>query len=920
MKETRLTALLLTAFAANLISSATNIKKLTLHGNISDAALHQPMAYANVQLFADGQYLAGQQTGNDGSFKFGGLADGRYRLRVSYIGYETTDTLLYIKDNTSCSLKMRSSAKSIDEVVVTAAERRGLTSTTVIDRTAMRHLQPSSFSDLLSLLPGGMTSTPHTNVANVARLREVGISDANYAVSSLGTKFVVDGAPLGTDANMQAMPEGTDADNRRNHTAYGIDMRNISTDNIESVEIVRGIPSVKYGELTSGLINIRRRHTASPLEIRLKADEYGQLVSAGKGFNLAGNWLLNVDGGLFASKADPRNKFETYNRLNFSARLHKLWNLKGGSHLYWDVSADYSGNMDNVKTDPEVQIHLEDKYKSAYHHGAINGSLRLYPKEGGWLHSLSVDYSASLSVDNIDQTKFVSVDRDTHAPLKEENGEYDGTYLPSTYITRYQVKGLPFYSNLRVEADMRLTTGTVKHILTAGGEWQYNKNYGDGEVYDYQRPIGGSTARRPRAFKDIPATDIVAAYAQDEASMGIGRHKLTAMLGIRATTMAGIGKDFDMHGKAYVDPRLNMQWDLPAMGKLHAYISAGWGRMSKMPTITDLYPEKLYLDFVQLNYWNKNDAYKRVNLRTYTIDTNNRALRPAHNNKLEARAGGQCAGHSFYVAFFNERMSDGFRSSARVVPMLTYKRYDTSGIDGSALTAPPSLSDLPYRTDTIMRTYNAMDNGTRIIKEGVEWQYSTPRIKWVNTRFTVNGAWFHTSYSNSQPEFYAGARQQVNGVTINNRYIGLYEWRNGYVMDQVTTNIIADTYLDRLGLIFSATAECFWMGKTRTPSRKARPIAYIDVNGNMHSYTDADASDMYLSWLTLTNQQDNGDVRRDRAYACFNFKATKRLGRNASLSFFADRLLSIAPDYEVNGFVVRRVFSPYFGMELNLKI
>lgn len=98
MKETRLTALLLTAFAANLISSATNIKKLTLHGNISDAALHQPMAYANVQLFADGQYLAGQQTGNDGSFKFGGLADGRYRLRVSYIGYETTDTLLYIKD------------------------------------------------------------------------------------------------------------------------------------------------------------------------------------------------------------------------------------------------------------------------------------------------------------------------------------------------------------------------------------------------------------------------------------------------------------------------------------------------------------------------------------------------------------------------------------------------------------------------------------------------------------------------------------------------------------------------------------------------------------------------------------------------------------------------------------------------------
>ena len=920
MRETRLTVVLLMVIAANILSAAANINKFTLRGNIADAARQQPMAFANVQLFADGQYLAGQQTDGSGRFSFDALNGGKYRLRVSYIGYETTDTMLYIKANTSFNLKMRSSARSIGEVVVTAAERKGLTSTSVIDRTAMQHLQPSSFADLLSLLPGGMTQTPHTNGANVARLREVGISDANYAVSSLGTKFIVDGAPIGTDANMQAMPEGTAADNSRNHTAYGVDMRNLSTDNIESVEIIRGIPSVKYGELTSGLVNIKRRHTASPLEIRLKADEYGQLVSAGKGFNLADNWLLNVDGGLFASKADPRNKFETYNRINFSARMHKLWNLCNGSHLYWDVAADYSGNIDNVKTDPEVQIHLEDKYKSAYHHGAISGSLRLYPKEGGLLHSLAIDYSASISADNIDQTKFVSVDRDTHAPLKEENGEYDGTYLPSTYVTRYQVKGLPFYSNLRIEADMRFKTGAVAHTITAGGEWQYNKNFGDGEVYDYQRPIGGSTARRPRAFKDIPATDIAAAYAQDEATASIGKHKLTAMLGIRATTMLGLDADFAMHDKVYADPRANVQWDLPPIGRLHAYISAGWGRMSKMPTILDLYPEKLYLDFTQLNYWNKNDAYKRVNLRTYTIDTNNRTLRPAHNNKWEVRIGGECGGHNFYATFFSERMSDGFRNSARVVPMLTYKRYDASGIDGNSLTAPPSLDDLPYRTDTLMRTYNAMDNGTKIVKQGIEWQYSTPRIKWINTKLTVNGAWFHTTYSNSQPELYAGTRQQVNGVTINNRYIGLYKWRNGYVMDQVTTNIIADTYFNRLGLIFSATAECFWMGRTHTPSRNPRPIAYMDVYGNMHDYTDADAQDMYLGWLTLTNQQDNGDVRRDRAYACFNFKATKRFGRNASLSFFADRLLYIAPDYEVNGFIVRRVFSPYFGMELNVKI
>ena len=93
-------------------------------------------------------------------------------------------------------------------------------------------------------------------------------------------------------------------------------MREIPTDNIEKVEVVRGIPSVKYGELTSGLINITRKRSQSPLLLRLKADEYGKLVSVGKGFLLSGKWNLNVDGGLLDARKEPRNRFETYRRLN----------------------------------------------------------------------------------------------------------------------------------------------------------------------------------------------------------------------------------------------------------------------------------------------------------------------------------------------------------------------------------------------------------------------------------------------------------------------------------------------------------------------------------------------------------------------------------------------------------------------------
>ena len=920
MRAYKWITVLLAICSATILYATTDSKRYILQGTVTDAAHNQPLSYATVQLSAGRTYLAGQLTDAQGHYHFSSIAQGCYRLKVSYVGYQSVDTLVCLKGNQQLRIRLASTAQSISEVVITASEKKGLTSTSVIDQTAMQHLQPSSFADLLSLLPGGMTSTPRNNQTNSIRLREVGISDDNYSVSSLGTKFLVDGAPIGTDANMQAITEGTQADNKRSHTATGVDMRNISTDDIESVEITRGIPSVKYGDLTSGLVSIRRKRTATPWEARFKADAYGKLLSIGKGFDLQHGWQLNTNAGWMTSQADPRNKFETYNRLNLSARLGKYWTLPSASVLSWHLSTDYAGNIDNVKTDPEVQIHLEDKYKSYYHNGAVSTSLQLRPKEGGWLHSLMLSWAGSLSVDKIDQTKFVSVDRTTHAPLQEENGEYDATYLPSTYVARYQVKGLPFYSNLRAEAELHYTTRPINHTVTAGTEWQYNKNFGQGQVYDPQRPLDGSTTHRPRAFKDIPATSILSFYAEDKASATLNGHQLTAMLGVRTTQMTNLGKQFAMHGKVYADPRFNFQWDLPTVHGLQLYLSCGIGRMSKMPTILDLYPEKLYLDFTQLNYWNKNEAYRRVNIRTYTIDVNNYELKPAHNTKWEVRLGGIYKGHQFYATYFHEQMNDGFKNSQRIIPMLTYKRYDTSGIDGNTLTAPPSLSDLPYRVDTLLRTYQGLSNDTRIIKQGIEWQYASPRIHGLNTRFTFNGAWFHTTYTNSSAEFYAGSHQQVNGITVNNRYIGLYEWKNGYIKEQISSNLIADTYFERIGLIFSVTAECYWWGKTLTPSRKPQPIAYADVYGQLHPYTSADQTDIYRSWLILTGQQDNGDTRRDRAYVCFNFKATKRFGRNATLSFFADRLLSIAPDYEVNGFIVRRVFTPYFGMEININI
>lgn len=93
-------------------------------------------------------------------------------------------------------------------------------------------------------------------------------------------------------------------------------MRTIPTDEIEHVEVVRGIPSVEYGDLTSGLIKIERRKGGNKLNARFKADSYGKLIYVGKGFEWEKRKLtLNVGVDFLDSKIDPRDsigKLQTF--------------------------------------------------------------------------------------------------------------------------------------------------------------------------------------------------------------------------------------------------------------------------------------------------------------------------------------------------------------------------------------------------------------------------------------------------------------------------------------------------------------------------------------------------------------------------------------------------------------------------------
>ena len=168
----------------------------------------------------------------------------------------------------------------------------------------------------------------------------------------------------------------------------GVDMRTIPTDNIEKVEIIRGIPSVAYGNVANGAVIIQRKTSESPLSARFKADKTSKLFSVGKGFRLDGNgrYVLNTDLSYLDSKIDPRNSVKNYTRLTASARLDGKW-LWNERNIHWNLSTDYTGSFDDAKRDKDATV-KEDSYKSDFSSFKMAGKWNLKFSNHSWIREI----------------------------------------------------------------------------------------------------------------------------------------------------------------------------------------------------------------------------------------------------------------------------------------------------------------------------------------------------------------------------------------------------------------------------------------------------------------------------------------------------------------------------------------------------
>mgnify|MGYP002515449916 CR=1 FL=1 len=911
-------------FALCTLLCVVMVEAQTIIGHVIDSSTQETIIGATI-VVSDNKSVSAV-TDINGQFSFPASYQGK-QVKISYVGYKTLAATLVA----NATYRMKMDVKAIGEVVVTARASKGPVTSSIIGKDAMRHLQPNSIADLMELLPGGYAKDPNMGEANTITLRETGTMGAygsttknnNYSISSLGTQFMVDGVPISTDANMQYSPlsdtqsstSSSTTENNRNITNRGVDMRSISTDDIESVEVVRGIPSVEYGNLTSGLVNIKKIRHAIPLTARFKADGYSKLFSLGKGLVLNEYSVLNIDLGYMDSKIDPTDNFENYKRVTGSLRYtyRNDWDEK---HIWqWNSAFDYSGSFDDSKSDPDINYGNVSEYKSSYSRMALTNNWNLkMPKS--WLREVEVNTSLSLQLDRLRQTQLVSPQRYGIVPLSWTEGENVAQAVFSEYEASYLCDGKPFTAYVKAKAIMALDVMNTHSDIKVGANWDVAKNFGRGQVYDMSRPLSLSGwSSRPRKYSDIPSLQNFSLFAEDLLKWGWGKSLLELMAGVRLNSLLGLDSKFDMSGKVYADPRGNFAWHLPQFslnGKpMSISVNIGYGVTTKMPTLNYLYPDKYYSNFTCLSYYDAQNPVgdSKFVVHTYIQDPTNYQLKPARNHKWEVRLDMNWHDNRFSIDYFHENMTFGFRYS-NIYDAYTYRRYDVSqmgpGVD---------YATLPYEDRQVLDGYQQVTNGSKLTKQGVELAFTSQRIKCLRTRVNVTGAWFRTLYQNSQP-MYESVSAVIDNLPLREKYIGLYDWNDGRQNDRLNTNVTFDTQIPEWKLIFTTSVQCMWLVRTKLMKKNGTPVAYLSAeDGKLHDYTEESTQDAYLMQLVKSYNEDSFKPFTVPMSMIVNLKVTKEIGKYMRLSFFANKILDYLPDYTANGRVIRRNASPYFGVE-----
>lgn len=880
-----------------------------VRGNVTDEKTREAVGFARIHIPEADSWTYSDESGN---FSITAINAAFFTLEVRCLGFEDYTKIIRsssLKDST-LDIELIPVSYDMKEVTVLAKYNEGITASSTVGSAAIELVQPASLADVMQLLPGNISTNPELKSAQKISIREIG-DDNN---SAMGTSILIDGAPVSNNANLQTFSTSSSDNNFITTVGSGIDLRQISTDNIESVEFIAGIPSVTLGDLTSGAVLIRTKAGYTPLEAKLKTDEKIKQFSLGKGFRLNSDQsALNLNFDYLQSFDDIRSKYNGFNRITAEIGYSKIF---GPLQLPLTFNAKLNGysSIDDKKKDPDAMVAGETTRSK-------DQGLRLNIY-GKWLpklnlltnleYSFSVSYTHQLS----SEAKYRSLDGPQLISTALTDGEHPGLYLPSEQFTSYVIDGKPLsiFAQLTATKVFNFGEGFFDKIL-CGFDYHRDENLGKGSVYNLANPpFISQYSSRPKKYSDIPALRNYSVYLEDKLSLQLLETVLDVRAGLRINNFQANGLFKSALG-FYAEPRLNAEYNFLSKKNNRIFdkmaVRIGIGKTYKTPPLLYLYPNKAYFDLISLNYYTGNPELNTAIVDTRIFDTTNSGLKPAENLKKEAGLIFRIKNVKATITAFAEKLTNGFGFTSNYV-FLKYNRYQTQNIPAGTKPDPGMLEKI---LTTVPVSYQMPINNQETRKSGVEYSFDLGKIKSIYTSFTIDGAWFRTKrILHTIPYQFKPAGSNDNPY----QYIGVYPAGDSNISERLNTNCRMITHIPKLRLILSTTVQVIWYDLFFIPQYDEVPMYLIYADGSTQPFTAEMRSNPEYIRFVINKDQNYYLKELMPPLPQVNFRLSKEINENLKLSFYANNFTNYRPVYEYrrSGSFIRRNPFVYFGAEI----
>lgn len=863
--------------AACVISRAAN-----LSGTITDEADGSSITAAYVSIAELSLWAI---TDERGGFVINNIPAGNYTLKVQSMGYEQRELRISLSNskNEVMAIKLRQATLKLKDVVVVAQRKKNEASTSYsIDRMALDNQQVLSISNVMSLLPGGKTTNNNLTDDSRIALRS---SNQEKGNASFGTGIEIDGVRLDNNAAM-------------NETASA-STRMIGTSDIESVDVVSGIPSVEYGDLSNGIVKVNLRKGVSPFIVEGKVNQTTEQLAVSKGFSLSSKgssyWgVMNVSLEHARSFSNIVSPHTAYSRNILSVRYNRTFMQKTTPLT---LSVGTSGNIGgyNSESDPDNTLLSYSKSRD----NMLRGNMELHwLLNKSWITNVTMKSSITCQdhmTDSYTNASSASSQPYIHVteqgyhiaePYSPESGNADGIILGPTgywYVRSYNDQK-PIAITANIKGNWVKRGGTTISNLTIGADLKTTGNNGKGTYYE---DLTYAPTWRPYRYYRLPWLMNYALYAEEMLTIMPDRcNTLQLTAGLRDDISHITQSEYG--NVTALAPRATGRYTWKNANSNSAFESitlhAGWGRSYKLPSFQVLYPAPSYEDVLAFTPGSTSD--NKAYYAYYTSPTTplyNGALKWQSTDQTDIGMEATILGTRISLSAFYHKTRHPY-TSVSMYSTYTYNVTSQAAVEkcgiASAdrqyaidkLTGVVTVTDaqgvhapvvLPYNIQRAYQSQRMYTNGSDVERYGMEWIVDLPVIRKLNTSIRLDGN-FYRYRGIDETLFAGGTSGQGSGTNADYPLLGYYRGSsstsvatvasgsisNGAINKELNLNVTLTTRIPQIRLIMMLRMECSLLKYTQPLcelSDGTRGIVLESASDYFGTAYDGKAQDRYIA-------------------------------------------------------------------------